>query len=183
MSRGGRKKNRRHFKVEQLACRQMVDQMLTQGYTYEDIVAAVRSEGETITVASLSRYHGSFERIAERITKTREQMQTLIEAVRDRPNTDLAEAANQLMMQGLLQRVATAEDEFDSLPLDKAGRLVANLERSAVQREKLKFEFDKGVSAATEKIRAQLQDELKSDPELLARLAEIVERAKTELTS
>lgn len=178
----GRKRNRRHFKVEQLACRQMVDQMLAQGYTYEDIVTAVRDQGEMITAASLSRYHGSFERIAETITQTREQMKVLIDAVREQPNTELAEVANQVMMQGLLRRVATAQDEFGSLPLDKAGRLIANLERSAVAREKLKFEFDKGVSVATQKIKAQLQEELKGNPELFARLTEQIEQIESELT-
>ena len=30
-------------------------------------------------------------------------------------------------MDGLMQRVSTAEEEFDEMPLDKAGRLIASL--------------------------------------------------------
>lgn len=152
-------------------------------YTYEEIEFFLYQEGHPIGKSSIARYHNSFERITERITETREKLKVLVEAVRDQPGTDIAEVANQLMMQGLLQRVAQAEDEFDALPLDKVGRLIASLERSAVQREKLKFEFDKGVAVSTEKIKAQLQEELKADPELLSRLIEIVERTKDELTA
>ncbi|AJA42400.1 hypothetical protein AJ85_05715 [Alkalihalobacillus alcalophilus ATCC 27647 = CGMCC 1.3604] len=183
MSTSKRKSHRKHFKVESLKSRETVDKMLAEGYTYEDIVAAVAKNGESITAASLSRYHGSFERIAERITKTREQMKVLVEAVREQPNTDLAQVANELMMTGLIQRISTAEDEFDDLPLDKVGRLVASLERSGIMREKLKFEFDKGVSAAHAEYKSRVQDELKAHPELLLRMLEIIDNVQEELTT
>lgn len=182
MTKAGRpRKHRKHFKVEQLKCRAMVDRMLSDGYTYEDIVAAVQAKGESITAASLSRYHGSFERIAERITKTREQMKVLVEAVRDKPNTDLAQVANELMMQSLIERISTAQDEFSEIPLDKVGRLVASLERSATAREKLKYEYDKGITATSEAFKQRMQEELKNHPDLLLRMLEVTEEVQTQL--
>jgi hypothetical protein len=182
MTRSGRpRKHRKHFKVEQLKCRATVDRMLNEGYIYEDIVAAVQKNGESITTASLSRYHGSFERIAERITKTREQMKVLVEAVRDKPNTDLAQVANELMMQSLIERISTAQDEFDDISLVEAGRLVASLERSGTAREKLKYEYDKGINAASEAFKQRMQDELKNHPDLLLRMLEVAEEVKSQL--
>ncbi len=179
--RGG--KNRRHYKIEKLSCREMVDQMLANGFTYEEIAAAVEEAGERVGKSSIARYHSSYEQIAERITQAREQMKVLIDAVREKPNTDLAEVANQIMMQGLLGRVARAqaENEFKNIPLDKAGKLVADLERSTVAREKLKFEFDRGVSAAVKKIIDQLSEELKDMPEVFHQIAFQVENIKKEL--
>ncbi|MDR1702664.1 MAG: DUF3486 family protein [Sporomusaceae bacterium] len=178
-----RKSNRRHYKVEKLNCREMIDRMLAEGYIYEDIVEAVVEAGEFISKSSIQRYHASYEQIVERITKTREQMKVLIDAVRTQPGTDLAEAANQVMLQGLLTRIATANDEFDSIPLDKVGRLVASLERSAVAREKLKFQYDKGVTAAVERIMTELRAELANMPDILTALAAKLETIRTELTA
>jgi len=176
-------KKRRHYKVEKLSCREIIDRMLSEGYTYDEIAAAVAEAGEKISTSSLARYHNSFELVAENVRKTREQMKVLIEAVRESPGTDLAEVANQVMMQGLVERLAKAKGarEFDQLPLDKAGRLVADLERSAVAREKLKFEFDRGVSAAVKKIIEQLSEELKDMPEVFHQIVFQVENIKKEL--
>lgn len=171
-----KKKNRCHYKAEQLECRQMIDKMLADGYIYDDIVAAVKDAGERISKSALQRYHNSFEQVAERITKTREQMKVLIDAVRDQPGTDLAEAANQVMMQGLLTRIATAGDEFDELGLEKAGRLVATLERSAVAREKLKLQYDRAITIARDQILGELKESLRGQPEILASLSSQVEK-------
>lgn len=177
------KKNRCHFKAEKLECRQTIDKMLADGYVYDDIVEAVRDAGEYISKSALQRYHNSFEQVAEKIMKTREQMKVLIDAVRDQPGTDLAEAANQVMMQGLLTRIATAGDEFESLELEKAGRLVATLERSAVAREKLKLQYDQGVTVAVGRVMEELRTALADMPDVLAALAAKLETVKSELMS
>ena len=181
MAKGGRKENRKHYKVERLKCRELIDRMLADGYIYEDIMEAVAQAGERISKSSIQRYHASFEQVAERITKTREQMKVLIDAVRDQPGTDLAEAANQVMMQGLLTRIATAGDEFDALPLDKVGRLVASLERSGVAREKLKLQYDKAIQVAREQILEELRLTLMDQPDVLNRLVAQVEHIMTGL--
>lgn len=43
-----------------------------------------------------------------------------------------------LMMDGLINRLATAGDEFDYLPLDKAGRLIASLSRTKAYKDKVR---------------------------------------------
>lgn len=179
-----KKENRRHYKVERLRCRAMVDQMLAEGYIYEDIVEAVNDKKEKISSSALQRYHTSFERIAERYTKVREQMQVLIEAVKNEPRTDMAEVASQIMMQGLFQRLATAGEDFEKLPLDKAGRLVAQLERTAIARENLKIRLGKAFELAEQKLLSEVATALEEYPELKVKLADIIhaslEKAKEE---
>jgi Protein of unknown function (DUF3486). len=181
MSRPG---NRRHYKVERLKCRKMIDQMLADGYIYDDIVQAVFDQKEFISASALQRYHMSFERIAERYKKAQDQMKVLVETIRENPNTDLADAASQIMLQGLFQRLATAGEEFDSMPLDKAGRLVTQLSRATIARESLNLRMGKAFDLAEKKLMEEIGAALGENPELKLRLAEIVrsslEKAKEE---
>ena len=59
---------------------------------------------------------------------------------------------------------------------------MAKLERSAVAREKLKFDMDKGVNAAFERIKSELQKELAKDEELLFRMLKLVEKVEKDLS-
>lgn len=176
------KKKRCHYKVEKLKSKKVVDKMLAEGYTYDDIAMAVEENGEKISTSALQRYNASFEYAAEKIKRVQEQAKVLIDALRENPNTDMAEVANQVMMSGLLERVASAEDEFENLPLDKVGNLIARLEHSAVGRERLKLTYDKMLSAASEKIKNQLKLELSEQPELQIKLVEQVDKIMSEVT-
>ena len=70
----------------------------------------------------------------------------------------------------------------DSKEIDKntltAIRALSSLERSAVSREKLKYQFDRGVEAAAEKIKAELQTVLQREPELLGQILDILDRVE-----
>lgn len=171
------RRHRTHHKVEVMSCRQLIDKMLTDGHTYEEIQAAVREAGETIGKASLSRYYNKYQLAAERVQRTREAMQVLVESVQEKPDTDLAQAANAIMMQALLDRVAMAGDEFVDLPLDKVGRLIADLQRSGVGLEQFRLRYHKGLDSAMVQLKAQLQTELGAHRDLLDRLYGLVDQA------
>lgn len=145
-------KKRRHYKVEELKCREAIDRALASGVPYLEIVSMVKEKGESIGATSLWRYHNSLDRAAERIKKAKDQVKVLIDAVREQPNTDLAEAANQLLLQAAIERIAEAEEGFREEDLVKVGRLVANLERSGVIREKLKLQFAERVKSTAEEV-------------------------------
>lgn len=172
------KRNRSHHKVESLTCRQMIDRMLADGHTYEAIQQAVREAGESIGKASLSRYHNKYTAIAEKVTQTREAMQTLIDATRDRPNTDLAEAISDIAKQGLADRIASAimtGAEFEEMSVEKAIKALADLQRSDVARERLKLQFNKGVEAAVAVLDARVKELLGSQyPDLAIRMQQVI---------
>ena len=44
---------------------------------------------------------------------------------------------------GLIDRLATAEEEFDTMPLDKAGRLVASLARTKTYKDRVRQDMQK----------------------------------------
>lgn len=173
---------RRHYLVEKLGCRDMVDRMLAEGYSYMDIAVAVSDKGERISTASICRYHNSMSRVAEKVIQAREKVKVLVDAFKNRPGTELAEAAEQVMLQGLLQKVAEADEEdFETMSLEKAGRLISALSRSGVNREKFKLQYNQGVGAAVDRIMGELRTALADMPEVLTVLAAKVETVRTEL--
>ncbi|MDR2005899.1 MAG: DUF3486 family protein [Acidaminococcales bacterium] len=175
------REQRRHYKVESLKCKEMVDRMLAGGYTYEDIAAAVADAGEFVSTSALHRYNRSFEFAAEKLRRAREQTRVLVEALRESPGTEMAEVANQVMMAGLLERVSAADDEFAELDLAQAGKLIATLERSATGRERLKLQFEKMLKVAGQKIKDQLKIELAELPELQEKIAGQVDKILNDL--
>lgn len=171
---------RRHHKVEQLPpeIKQLVDQMLASGHTYAEVVEAVRAAGESIGKSSVGRYYTKYAAAAERVQRAREAMAAAIDLVRDRPDTDLGQFASAIMMQAIADRVADAtSEEWQALPLDKAGKLIAELQRADVARERLKLAHNKGVEAAVARIKEQLKIELASRPDLVDQLSLIVDEA------
>lgn len=48
-----------------------------------------------------------------------------------------------MTMNGLINKVATAEEEFQEMPLDKAGRLIASLSRTKIYKDKVKQDMKK----------------------------------------
>ncbi|MFZ5826515.1 MAG: phage protein Gp27 family protein [Bacillota bacterium] len=171
-------KRRRHHKVEKLSTRQLIDQMLGDGRTYEEIAEAVKEAGESIGKSSIARYYTKYASAAERIQKAREAMASAIDLVRDRPDTDLGQFASAIMMQSLADRLAQATSEdFEEIPMEKVGRIIADLQKADVARERLKLAHNKGVEAAVAQIKAQLRDELGNRPDLVEQLATIVDQA------
>lgn len=171
---------RRHHKVEQLPpeIKQLVDQMLAKGHTYEEVVEAVRAAGESIGKSSVGRYYTKYAAAAERIQKAREAMASAIDLVRDRPDTDLGQFASAIMMQSLADRLAQATSEdFEEIPMEKVGRIIADLQKADVARERLKLAHNKGVDAALAIVKAQLRAEMGGRPELLDQLYAIVDDA------
>lgn len=174
MSRKGDR--RRHHKVEQLPdeIRRQVDKMLADGHTYEEVVEAVRKAGESIGKSSVGRYYSQYAAAAERIQKAREGMMAVVEAVQDRPDTDLGQAANAIMMQALLDRVALASSgDIQDMELDKAGRLIATLQRADIARERLKLAYQAKAQKAVAEIESKATEK-GIDPETLRFIKEQV---------
>lgn len=134
---------RRHYKVDTLKCREQIREWLSKGVPYREIVKMIEELGEEISHSSLCRYHKNWRQITERLTKAKEMVKGLIDALKERPNTDLSETASQLLLQAAIERIAEAEEGLEGESLLKIGRMVAELEKSAVFRERTKLLFSK----------------------------------------
>lgn len=94
------------------------------------------------------------------------------------PDLDYTKAASMVLMDGLMQRVSTAEEEFDELPLDKAGRLIASLSRNATYEKRVRQDMKRKAELAFEQMEAELLEKVKQYPDLAAQLRDVLARAR-----
>lgn len=136
-----RSKQRISSKIDELPedLRRKVDVMLADtSNTYEYISQFLKGEGYDISKSSVGRYATRTNNAMQRLLEAQAQTDRLIQVVKENPEADYTEAAILLTMNGLLNKVATAEDEFNEMPLDKAGRLIASLSRTKVYKDRVK---------------------------------------------
>lgn len=168
---------RKHYKVEALPTEilDVVNQKLVEGYTYQQVADWLAQLGHDIGKSSVGRYGRDFLSRLERLKAVKEQAKAIVTADPDAPATEMHEAANQLAVQLIMETLMRVPN-LEGAKVTEVLKALALLERSAVAREKLKYEFNKGVEAAVERIKAGLRAEVAADKELLARLSEMVDR-------
>ena len=176
-----RTKTRITSKIDELPVevKTQVDAMLTDpGTTYTNIAEWLVSMGFKVSKSSVGRYAMRSNTAAQRLLEAQSRTQALVNVVRQNPDADYTEAGLMLMMDGLINRLATAEDEFDYLPLDKVGRLIASLSRTKVYKDKVRQDMKDKADLAFKEMEEEIMKTIKSDPELKVRLKEILTRAK-----
>lgn len=151
-----------------------VNKQLVAGKTYAELADWLSKMGHHIGASSIHRYGSDFLSKLEKLKLIKDQAKAIIESNADTPATEMAEAASQLALQHITEKLMEI-DGLDDVKITELFKSIALLERSATSREKLKFDFDKGLRAATNKIKEMLQAEITGDPELLARLTEHVD--------
>lgn len=124
---------RRHFSVEKLSAeaKALVDAGLRDGVPYDDIVAEVKEvTGEKVSRSAISRYWRGH--AAAQIARTRElnlQASKMLEALREKPTGDLADAIRDLIGLGLMER------SHELAGLDPARALVEQRHRERLRLE------------------------------------------------
>lgn len=168
------------FRVDEYPpeAKELLEKMLTDvSYTYQDIADEMCAKGWVISKSAVHRYAVRTEAAAERIRAAAEQTRMLIQQVKDGQDVQATEVASALLLDGLINRLATAEEEFDDMPLDKAGRLLVQLQRSGVYKNRWKDERQKIINSLRDGIMQDLRGEVQDDEELLNRLSQMVDRA------
>ena len=140
--------------------------------TYEELAAWLKAEGYEISKSAIGRYAIRTTQAAQRVAQTIQRTQAIAQAVEAHPDLDYTKAASMVLMDGLMQRVSTAEDDFQEMPLDKAGRLIATYEKRVRQDMKKKAEL------AFEQMETELMAAIKQRPELAGELHDVLERAR-----
>lgn len=177
------KKRRSHSKIDKLPqdLREAInDAIVNKRLTYREITDMITGAGHDISQKSVERYGKNFLAKLESITIAKEQARSIIETSAGL-KLDMAEASSMMAFNLLMNMlINTDSKDMDKTTLS-AMKTLATLERSAVSREKLKFDFDKGVEAATAKVKDSLKEELKQHPDLLTRINEVVEKVEKDL--
>ncbi len=176
-----RTKQRITSKIDELPedLRMKVDVMLADtSNTYEYISQFLKGEGYDISKSSVGRYATRTNNAMQRLLEAQAQTDRLIQVVKDNPEADYTEAAILLTMNGLLNKVATAEEEFNEMPLDKAGRLIASLSRTKVYKDRVKQDMRRKADIAFREMESEMLKVIKQDGKSVEMLKEILSRAK-----
>lgn len=83
-----------------------------------------------------------------------------------------------MMMSGLVDKVAMAEEEFSEMPLDKAGRLIASLSRTKVYKDRVRQDMKKKADIAFRQMETEMMAVIKKDAESAEQLRNILTKAK-----
>ena len=151
------------------------EKLLDTANTYEDIAEWLKTEGYDISKSAVGRYAIRANQATQRVVETLEKTKAIAAAVEKNPNLDYTRASRMVLMDGLMQRVSTAEEEFQEMPLDKAGRLIASLSRTETYEQRVR---QKKSELAFEQLEAELMAAIKQDPELTKELHSILSRAR-----
>ena len=176
-----RTKQRITSKIDELPedLRMKVDVMLADtSNTYEYISQFLKGEGYDISKSSVGRYATRTNNAMQRLLEAQAQTDRLIQVVKENPEADYTEAAILLTMNGLLNKVATAEVECNEMPLDKAGRLIASLSRTKVYKDRVKQDMRRKADIAFREMESEMLKVIKQDEKSAAQLKEILAKAK-----
>lgn len=176
-----RERSRIKSKVDELPAevRDYLDsRIINVNITYTEIAEEITNMGYPISKSSIGRYAMRQNAAAKRLKEAYEKTRVLVKTIQENRDVDSSEVATAILMDALTNRIATAEEDFDNMPLDKAGRLVVALQRSIMYKEKLKYEVTKGVNVAIAKIKEQLKAELGKYPEILEQIYGVMDRVE-----
>lgn len=157
---------------------QLDAKLMDTANTYEELSEWLKAEGYEISKSAIGRYAIRSTQAAQRVAETLQRTRAIAQAVEAHPELDYTKAASMVLMDGLMQRVSTAEDDFAEMPLDKAGRLIASLSRNATYEKRVRADLKKKAELAFDQMEAELMAAIKQHPELAGELHDVLARAR-----
>ena len=141
--------------------------------TIREIADQLRGEGFDISREAVRRSLKDSKEIAADMRKSIEEARVMMDAVRDNPNTDLAEAMVS-RFSGLLFREAQAIDALEFEDPSDAILAAGRLANAQAKLGSVRMKYRSGFEAAKAAVIEALKSDLASDPDLAERLAERV---------
>ncbi len=151
--------------------------------TYSELSDWLKSEGYEISRSAIGRYAIRTTTAAQRVAETIQRTQAIAKAVEEHPDLDYTKAASLVYVDGLMRRLSTAEDEFDEIPLDKAGRLLASFSRNETYEKRTRAELRKKAELAFDQLESELTAAIRQHPELSGELHSVLARAREKVLS
>ncbi len=117
---------------------QVNDMLLNENMKYSDIQHWLETEHDMkISLSSISNYAVKIYQAAQRVSDDLERTKFFIDYIGDKSELDASKATTAILKSGLLQKIATAEEEFNEMPVEKAGRLLVELNKSLRKESKV----------------------------------------------
>lgn len=142
-----------------------------------DICAWLAEKGYKVSQASLSRYAFKVFEAAQRIADDLEKTKAVVDFIGRNPDLDTTEATSAILKSGLLQKISSAEEEFNDMPIEKAGRLFVQLSKAEADRMRTAA-VKRKAELAFDQMEAGLLKAIKQHPELSEELHSILQRAR-----
>lgn len=146
--------------------------------SYQEISDALKKQGYEMSKSAIGRYAMRTNRAAARLKAAAAQTQTLLEALREHQGLEISDIATTLIMDGVMQELATAgAEDYAAIPLPKLIDIAQKQERNAVYKSRLtrsdRARLDELQRALVGEMAGQIQD----DPELVERIRSAAEQA------
>lgn len=186
MATSERQRTRISSKIDRLpqSVKAQVDEMISDmSDSYQDISDYLKEQGHDISRGAVGRYALRMNKVAQRLSESLEKTKLILDRLEKNPELDAAKAAQALMTDGLMQRISTADGDFFEMPIEKAGRLLAELRRVDIAEKKLSFEMRKKIDLAFDEMEASILHEINYDPVLSVQFREILLKAKEKMMS
>ena len=146
---------------------QVNEMLLNENMKYSDIQHWLETEhGMKISLSSISNYAVKIYQAAQRVSDDLERTKFFIDYIGDKSELDASKATTAILKSGLLQKIATAEEEFNEMPVEKAGRLLVELNKAEIARERLELDYKKKMQLAFEAFETNIMNEVKKYPEI-----------------
>lgn len=165
-------------RIQELGIEELVDRRLEQGVPYEQICKEVKEQtGEDISLSAIWRWNNRLRRATERMRRVHDLAERVVAEAKEQ-NLDMARFAGDLLLPRAIEAVADLTDaEMGEMTPKDLSLIIKRLSDAGVSRGHLRNRVEKGVREAKDAILAELEKELKGEPELLARMREKAEAA------
>lgn len=158
------------------------DFLLDENMKYSDIQYWLETEHNMkISLSSISNYAVKIYKAAQRVSDDLERTKFFIDYIGDNAEVDAGRATTAILRSGLLQKIATAEEEFNEMPVEKAGRLLVELNKAEIARERLELDYKKKMQLAFEAFESNIMDEAKKYPEIREKFAAAFKELKKKM--
>jgi hypothetical protein len=148
-------------------------------YVTEELNKWLIQKGYKITISREAVRHTirNYEDKINDLRKSVEQAKVMAEVLKDQPGTELSEAMIMYLSRVLYDHAQTVE----SVTFEDPAKMIESAAKLATAQSKLsqyRTQAVKALDKAKEKIKAELQNAIRHDPDLLGRLCTIVDNAK-----
>lgn len=179
-----KKRKRISCKIDELPeeLKEKINSMVMDtNYTYLEISEFLKNKNYDISKSSVGRYALRLNAAGQRLIEAQEQTKALVNVIKRNPELDYTDAGLQILMDSLVKRISMAQEEFDTMPLDKAGRLITAISRTKIYKDKVRAEMKKKIDLAFEAFESNIPETIKNDIELSREMHELLEKAKARM--
>lgn len=159
------------------------ERLVNYNMSYADILTWLAEKGYKVSQSSLSRYAFKVFESAQRVADDLEKTKYIIDVIGRHPDLDTTEATSAILKSGLLQKISSAEEEFNSMPIEKAGRLFVQLSKAEADRKRTDYATRRKAELAFDQMESDLMTQLKQYPDLAAQLSDVLTQARARIVN